>query len=393
MGNNRYNKMKVRISSTVFCGILLFLSACSEMDVDSNVDMKVVNQSNVEHEELLKVHFIDVGQGDSVLIQHGQEAMLIDAGGNEYGEIVVEYIKEQDIDSLKYAIGTHPHEDHVGGLDDVIKNIDVDTVILPDYTLSTKTYTSVLEAMKEENVNSVLPRVGDVYSLGDSRFTIISPVKKDYGNNANNYSVGIKLEYMNTSFVSLGDAEIEAEKDILMEGFDLEADLYKVSHHGSDTSNSYEFMEVVDPIYGVISVGTGNSYGHPSNKVVTDLLEGDIMVYRTDKNGTVVATSDGKDFVLTVEKKIGTGSSSNEITKNSKEKDKANQKDEQTQLDIVKKSSENKNNIEKILFYRTKTGSKYHVESCTHLKSSKILVTEKEWEDKKYSPCDVCIIQ
>lgn len=306
----------------------------------------------------LTIHIIDVGQGDAILIKQGEYACLIDGGNNEDGESVSRYLRENGVKKLNYIIGTHPHEDHIGGLDVVINSIDVEKVILPDYTVTTKTYKDLLMAIKEKDLKITLATLGDEYTLGDSKFTIIAPVNKDYGDNPNNYSVGIKLEYGKTTFISVGDAEITAEKDILATGVDLTADILKVSHHGSHTSSSVEFLQAVDPIYAVISVGEDNKYGHPSSNVVTTLLEDDVQVYRTDEQGTVVITCDGEHVTF--------------------------------KCIPSQDAKEEKLEAKKEIVYITESGRKYHRPSCKFLNDSKLEIHKDDAISKGYTSCKVC---
>ena len=247
----------------------------------------------------LKVHFLDVGQADSILIQTADAAMLVDAGTNEAGASVVSYIRSQGIETLDYVIGTHPHEDHIGGLDDVIRQLNVKEIILPDKIHTTKTFEDVLDAMEEKNLSVTTANQGDDYSLGDAGFTIIAPCEgKDYKDELNNWSVGIRLVYGDTSFVMTGDAEKEAEADMLASGENLQGDVWKAAHHGSSTSNTGQMLDAVQPTYAVISCGKDNSYGHPHKETLEAFEKRGIQVFRTDEQGTIVATSDGKSLTF-----------------------------------------------------------------------------------------------
>lgn len=247
----------------------------------------------------LKVHFLDVGQADSILIRTADAAMLVDAGTNEAGASVVSYIRSQGIETLDYVIGTHPHEDHIGGLDDVIRQLNVKEVILPDKIHTTKTFEDVLDAMEEKNLSVTTAHQGYDYSLGDAGFTIIAPCEgKDYKDELNNWSVGIRLVYGDTSFVMTGDAEKEAEADMLASGENLQGDVWKAAHHGSSTSNTGQMLDAVQPTYAVISCGKDNSYGHPHKETLEAFEKRGIQVFRTDEQGTIVATSDGKSLTF-----------------------------------------------------------------------------------------------
>lgn len=246
----------------------------------------------------LRVHFIDVGQGDSILIQAGEQAMLVDAGTNESGSIVTGYLRSLNIAKLDYLIGTHPHEDHIGGLDDVIRSFEIGTVIMPDVSHTTQTYEDVLDALLEKNLTVTVPHPGDVYSIGDASFTILSPTEEvaeqaAESGDLNNLSVGIRLVYGSNAFVLCGDAESASEEAMVESGLPLKADVLKAGHHGSSTSTSSVFLAAVDPDYAVISCGKDNSYGHPHQETLDRLEEAGVSVFRTDEQGTIVAVSDG----------------------------------------------------------------------------------------------------
>jgi len=243
----------------------------------------------------LEVHFIDIGQGDCTLIVCDGSAMLIDAGENNKGTVVQSYIEKQGIERLDYVIGTHPDSDHIGGLDVAIYKFDCGTIIMPEFGKDTKTYDDVIQTMKNKNYKNTLPEVGKEYKLGDATFTIVAP-NGTYGNDANDYSVGIILTHGENKFVLLGDAEEKAETDILKNGIDLSANVYKASHHGSRTSSMQELLDAIDMEYVVISCGTGNSYRHPHKETLDRLKKMKVKVFRTDEQGTIIATSDGKNI-------------------------------------------------------------------------------------------------
>lgn len=258
--------------------------------------------SNPETEPgILKVHFIDVGQADSILIQSNEQAMLIDAGNNADSDIVVNYIKAQNIKRLDYVVGTHPHEDHIGGLDSVIESFDIGRIYMPKVMNTTKTFEDVLNAVKEKSLKVTTPKPDTSFELGDSLCTILGPNSSSY-EGLNNYSIVIKLTHGENSFLFTGDAEEVSEKEMIGEGFNLEANILKIAHHGSSSSTTQSFLDKVNPEYAIISVGEDNKYRHP-DKVVLDRLKGKkVIVYRTDENGTIVATSDSKKVTFNTNK-------------------------------------------------------------------------------------------
>ncbi|MBS6955583.1 MAG: MBL fold metallo-hydrolase [Enterocloster asparagiformis] len=253
----------------------------------------------VQSEEV-KIHFIDVDQGDSILIQSGDHDMLIDAGENDKGDSVVTYLHSLGISELDYVIGTHPHSDHIGGLDDVINNFSIGTVIMPPVEHTTKTFEDVIDALSDQGLNLTEPKVGKSYQIGSASFDIIAP-NKSYGDDLNNWSIGIKLTNGNDSFVMCGDAESQSETDICANGIDISADVLKLGHHGSNTSSSEAFLNAVNPKYAVISCGMGNSYGHPHQETMDKLSARGIQVFRTDEQGTIIATSSGNGITWSTE--------------------------------------------------------------------------------------------
>jgi len=249
----------------------------------------------------LEVHFMDVGQADAILIKQGTSAMLVDAGNNADAEFVVQYIKAQGVTKLDYVIGTHPHEDHIGGLDAVIRAFQIERIIMPKAVATTKTYEDVLAVIQQKGFKITAPVPGTKFAFGSASFTVLAPNSADY-ESLNNHSVVIRLVYGKTSFLLTGDAENISEKEMLDKAFTLKSDVLKVSHHGSDTSTTTDFLGAVDPRYAVISVGKDNSYGHPSSSVIKRLQDRGVQVYRTDENGSVTAISDGATITFAVQK-------------------------------------------------------------------------------------------
>ncbi|MBU3189421.1 ComEC/Rec2 family competence protein [Clostridium bowmanii] len=241
----------------------------------------------------LKVHFINVGQADSILIQQGSKFMLIDAGNNGDGKLVKNYLLQQGVKKLDYVIGTHPHEDHMGGLDYIINDFNIGKIFLPKATSTTKTFGDVVAAIKNKGMKATVPSPGETFNLGSAKCTILAPNSTKY-KDLNNYSVVVKLEFGNNSFILTGDAEDISESEILQKGFNIKADVLKVGHHGSRSSTSDEFLAKVNPKYAIISTEKGNDYGHPHKETMDKLKNKNIPVYRTDELGTIIATSNGK---------------------------------------------------------------------------------------------------
>jgi beta-lactamase superfamily II metal-dependent hydrolase len=288
--NRKTKQIMSRVSGIILLAVLsLFVNQYLNAP-DSKVTMDTTNRDNI-----VEVHFIDVGQGDAILIEAEDSAMLIDAGENNKGTVVTDYLETQNITKLDYVIGTHPHSDHIGGLDTVISSIEVDKVILPSATHTTATFEDLLDVLAENNLGITMAVAGDQYSLGPATFTVVAP-NSLYYDDLNNYSVGIKLTFGDTSFLFTGDAGKLSEGEMLANGIDLSADVLKLSHHGSNTGNSDAFLEAVNPAYAMINVGADNDYGHPHAETLEAMLNHGIKVYRTDIQGTVVFTSDGKNI-------------------------------------------------------------------------------------------------
>lgn len=328
-------------------------------------------------DQRLEVHFIDVGQADCILARSGSSAMLIDAGNNDDADTIIRYLENQGVSKLDYVIGTHPHEDHIGSLDTVIEHFDIGDVIMPDKAHTSQSFEDVLTAVEDKGLSITIPEPGDTYELGEAAFTVIAPVK-EYGDELNDWSVGIKLTYRDNSFILCGDAEAEAEADIAAGQTDLKADVYKADHHGSETSSSDVFLDAVDPDYVVISCGTGNTYGHPHQSVLDKFQDRGIQVFRTDEQGTIVAVSDGSNIAWSTESGEDINSGGQTLT----EADSG----EQTLTEAAPANDEGG----EIIVHITKTGEKYHSAGCQYLKKSDIEISLEDAKAQGYSPCSKC---
>ena len=216
--------------------------------------------------------------------------MLIDAGNNENGTEVVDYVREQGIDKIDYLVGTHPHADHIGGLDDVILGLDIGKIYMPKVQSNTKTFREVLEAAQKKNMKIKTARAGvEILNKENLTINIVAPNSDEY-EELNDYSAVIRLVYGENAFLFTGDAEEVSEKEIVGE---VHADVLKVGHHGSSSSTSDAFLQKVSPTYAYIPCGEGNSYGHPHRETVQKLQAADVTIYRADKDGTVIFDSDG----------------------------------------------------------------------------------------------------
>lgn len=279
----------------IFGSIFYFLEP-SQANPNTPTPTPEIVQANQEIQdgEKLQIWFLDVGQADSILIQDNDTYMLIDAGNNEDGEKLVSYFQSLGIESFQYVIGTHAHEDHIGGMNDIIDNFNIGTFYMPDAITTTATFESVLDSLEAKNIAFQTPTVDSTFELGDATIDVLYVGTDD--TDLNNTSIVLKLTYGNISILFMGDAEKEVET--IIEKKDISADVLKVGHHGSNTSSSKTFLEKVNPSYAIISVGTGNSYGHPSNTTIQNLENQNIQIYRTDENGTIIMTSDGTNITF-----------------------------------------------------------------------------------------------
>lgn len=269
---------------------LLLLSACSiEIDTLQPAD-----------DGILEIHFIDTGQSDSIFIKSPNgNSMLIDAGNNDDGQTIIDYIERLNVHRLDFVVGTHPHEDHIGAMDDIIEHFDIGKILMPKVTANTKTFKDVLLAVKDKGLKVTSARGGMEFSLDeDVNIDILAPNSSSY-ENLNNYSIVIKLTYGNTSFLFTGDAEKISEEEMLKnENYNLNADVLKVAHHGSSSGTTKEFLSAVSPKYAVICVGNDNTYGHPHKETLELLSDYGVQVYTTADNGNILITSDGQNIEI-----------------------------------------------------------------------------------------------
>lgn len=249
--------------------------------------------------EDLTIHFLDVGQADAAILQYGDEVMVIDGGNKADSSLVYAYLRDTlGIRHIDYMIATHPHEDHIGGLLGALNACTVGRVYSPVTTYNSNVFRSLKEYVQKQGLQLTVPRVGDTITFGDAQVQFLSPARTY--DDTNNKSIVVRIVHGSNTFLFMGDAEWDAEHDMVNAGFDLSAKVLKVGHHGSDTSSSYVFLREVMPEYAIISCGKGNSYGHPSSEILGRLRDTGTTVYRTDLQGGIVCVSDGRTLSFEV---------------------------------------------------------------------------------------------
>lgn len=340
--------------------------------IDTNSFWVISDSANATQPgKQMKVHYIDVGQADSILIQtpNGKH-MLIDAGNNGDANTITSYIKQQGVGTIDVLIDTHPHEDHIGAMDTVINTFDIGKIYMPKATTTTATFEDVLNVIKAKGLKVTTPVPGTTIDIDSSiKVTILAPNSESY-EDLNNNSIVIKLTYGDKSFLFNGDAEDVSENEMINKGYDLKADVLKVGHHGSSSSTTSAFLNKVNPAYAVISVGKDNTYGHPAQSTMDLLKSKGIKIYRTDESGNIIATCDGKtiSFNTNPGSYNGSGSSSGSGTGGT----------------VTPPAGSGK------VVYITNTGTKYHVDGCRYLKDSKIQINLEDAKSQGYTPCGVC---
>lgn len=282
------NKKKKIISSII--GIIVVLLA-GYFGIDLTQDSKVPKDSE------LMISYMDVGQGDAAYIKVNGNDILIDAGPRSNSKELLEQLKAKNIDDFELVIATHPHEDHIGGMVDVFKEYEVKAFYSPKITHTTKTYENLVKAVKDEGLKTKELKGGMVIDLGEgAKFEVFTPQKSEY-EELNDYSPIMKLSFGDTSYLFTGDAEKLAEEEALAKyKTSLDSDVIKFGHHGSSSSSSNAFIEAVSPKYGIISCAKDNKYGHPHRETLDIIKKYNIKTFRTDTDGEIILTSDGKSI-------------------------------------------------------------------------------------------------
>lgn len=297
-----------RAAAAIAALFTLSFTGCGQVPIDSGslpvsgvVSENPVSDSEqtagVMEDGSFTIHFIDVGQADSALVTCDGHYMLIDGGNVDDSDLVYSVLERETNGHLDYVIGTHAHEDHIGGLSGAFEAVTADATFCPVTDYNSKAFRNFKQYAEEKGNGLTIPSVGDTFSLGNSEVTVIAV--NSVPDDTNNTSIVLRIVYGDTSFLFTGDAEEEAEEVILQSGQDIQSTVLKVGHHGSRTSTSETFLDTVNPAYAVISCGKDNSYGHPHDITLAKLQSKDIEIFRTDELGDIYCTSDGKDVTFT----------------------------------------------------------------------------------------------
>ena len=292
--NAKLIRTLIYIAIIVIIGVL---SNYTDIFATEDVENGIKKEAKIV-EGKLEMHTIDVGQGDSILLLQGDKVMLIDCGTRAQGKKVVEYLQNLGIKKIDILVGTHPHEDHVGGMAEVINSFEIGMLYTSDFNdedITTVYYMKFLEAVENKKVKWETKKAKDKFEFGEADVTVLAPSKDNY-DNTNNYSLALMVSFGETDIMLTGDAEKLIENEILGLDYDIECEVFKAGHHGSDTSNTDKFLKKVNPSYVIISAGLENSYNHPVKSVMKRFKSMGIKVYRTDEAGDIVMTTDGQNI-------------------------------------------------------------------------------------------------
>ena len=340
------------------------------------------NDENIDGYTEAKIHFINTGNSDSILIVQGDKSVLIDAGDNDDEELVYTYIKNQGIQKLTYVISTHADADHSGGLDTVFNFLDIERLFISNGSADTKTYSDFINAAATKGINPSVPLEGSIHELTDNSYIVF--FNTNGGSDTNESSLVTLFVNGNDKALFMGDAGVEVENEIRSQIIDV--DLVKIGHHGSKTSTSEEFLGLIKPEYAVVLTGPNNKYGHPSKETMDKLKERSIEVHRSDECGDIIFSSTGKGISTSCAKASYTPGEN--VVTNSE--DAISSESSEKNIDTVVTSEQAKFNNENNLVIITMTGEKYHKDGCRTVKQVKDEISRKVAEEQGYRPCGIC---
>ncbi|MDY3918373.1 MAG: MBL fold metallo-hydrolase [Candidatus Limivivens sp.] len=295
----KYNRKKIRRTGIGILAAALAVTGiafyCRTKEISPS---EIIEEAqNQEDDGNMRMHFLDVGQGSAVLVKANGKFMMIDGGGESAASKVTGYLKEMEAEELDYILITDYDEDHLAGVVEILKNFPVSHILSPDCTSDTEVFARYQEVIREKEIEVLHPNLGEIYSFGNTFFTIVGPAY--YGHeDGRNDSLCIRLDYGDTRFLFCGDTKEAGEAELAREALDnpevdLQADVYAVNAHGAAGSGTEEFLNCVRPEYAVLSCGVANEEGCPSEEVMEQLKEREIRLFRTDMQGTIEAVSDG----------------------------------------------------------------------------------------------------
>ena len=372
----KQNRIKTFMLSLLLAFMLVFPGSIVDVEASGQEDMAV--------------HFIDVGQGLAILVQSGGENLLYDGGNRAHADEVVQYLKNQQIETIDYMISSHYDEDHLGGLVKCLDNFEVEHVLGSDYVHTSELFNTFMNTATAHAIIVEYPSVGDTYEFGTGSFTVMAP--DGISQNSNDNSVVIRLVNGNNSFMFMGDAEETSEQDMISTGMNLDCDVLSLGHHGSASSTTWDLLEASTPSWAVISCGQDNSYGHPAAETMGKLKDMDIPVFRTDDQGTIIALSDGNviswnqepcnDYASGSEKK-GSDSSSSQTAEYSGNDAAVSESEAEEVSD---------SDTQERMVWISATGSKYHSKpDCGNMNPNKATQeTESQALSQGYEACKKC---
>lgn len=346
-------------------------------------------EPQVPENSIFEIHYIDVGQADAALVLCDSKSMLIDGGNVADSSLIYSYLKKHSVSHLDYMIATHAHEDHVGGLAGALNFATVDTVYCPVKSYDSESFRDFLKYLNKQETEITVPKAGDSFKLGSAAIQVLGV---NSASDTNNSSIVLRIVYGDTSFLFTGDAERDAEQVILNSGYNLESTVLKVGHHGSDSSSGYHFLREIAPKYAIISVGTGNSYGHPNEDTLSRLRDADVKVFRTDLQGTIICASDGKEVSFTVSKNADADTLAPQKTT------KTEKPTTETTTPVITPptNDETEENRVECDYIGNKNTQKFHYTYCSSVKKMKesnkyyYTGTRDEMISKGYTPCANC---
>ena len=300
------SKNKNKLLVIILCLSLIFsLVGCSSSQKQTNTNIESsIGSSYNETTDTIIVHYLDVGQGDCIFIElPNKEVMLIDAGESKSKNKIVNYIKTLGYQNIDYVVATHPHADHIGSMNTILNKFTIENIYLPNKMHNTKMFKTMFNTIINQEIPVEFVSLGSkILEQYDLSITVLSPIAENYAN-LNNYSTIIKIDYGESEFLFTGDAETLVENELLFNQVDIDSEILKVGHHGSNTSSSEDFIEAVSPEIAVISCGINNKYNHPNKETLETLRKQRAEIYRTDEVGTIIIEADKEEnFKVLTEK-------------------------------------------------------------------------------------------